>query len=382
MREQLCGFLLRRERVRRGWSQDGLCRGICAVSYLSKIEQGKAAPTEEILRLLFRRLELPWAEAEQWKKLVQTCYDALYSGELFRREDLQKKIGEAVEVAAYSVYAPDFALLYGLLQTPGQPVDEAYEPYLDRRRLALQRSLQGRHEEALCLDPSPLLYFRGAMSGYSSGENYARVMEHLQKCYDLAAAEGYVDLMLESSMTMGSCYSNQRDLANMEAHYRVAERLARALGRETYLQSIAYNRAATQIEVGDYAGAYTFFHVLTEHTAMSLHKLAICCEKLGKRGEAFAALNRAEEVVESPDYLDTDLARLMCRLVRMRLENSDYLQDPLYGNRLMDCFAQCRAELPIGYAVFHLPWVLEWLKASRQYKKAYELMESFPIRTK
>ena len=46
MREQLCGFLLRRERVRRGWSQDGLCRGICAVSYLSKIEQGKAAPTE------------------------------------------------------------------------------------------------------------------------------------------------------------------------------------------------------------------------------------------------------------------------------------------------------------------------------------------------
>ena len=382
MREQLCGFLLRRERVRRGWSQDGLCRGICAVSYLSKIEQGKAAPTEEILRLLFRRLELPWAEAEQWKKLVQTCYDALYSGELFRREDLQKKIGEAVEVAAYSVYAPDFALLYGLLQTPGQPADEAYEPYLDRRRLALQRSLQGRHEEALCLDPSPLLYFRGAMSGYFSGENYARVMEHLQKCYDLAAAEGYVDLMLESSVTMGSCYSNQRDLANMEAHYRVAERLARALGRETYLQSIAYNRAATQIEVGDYAGAYTYFHGLTEHTAMSLHKLAICCEKLDKREEAFSALDRAEEVVESPDYLDADLARLMCRLVRMRLENSDYLQDPLYGNRLMDCFAQCRAELPIGYAVFHLPWVLEWLKASRQYKKAYELMESFPIRTK
>ena len=86
--------------------------------------------------------------------------------------------------------------------------------------------------------------------------------------------------------------------------------------------------------------------------------------------------------MESPDYVDADLARLMCRLVRMRLENSDYLQDPLYGNRLMDCFAQCRAELPIGYAVFHLPWVLEWLKASRQYKKAYELMESFPIRTK
>ena len=382
MKDRLFGFIIRRERVCRGWSQEGLCRGICAVSYLSKIEQGKAAPTEEILRLLFRRLELPWIEAKQWEELVQTCYDALYSGALFWREDLQKKVEEAKEAAAYSVYAPDLALLYGLLQTPGQPADEAYEPYFDRRRLALQRSLQGRHEEALCLDPSPLLYFRSAMSGYSSGENYARVMEHLQKCYDLAAAEGYVDLMLESSMTMGSCYSNQRDLANMEAHYRVAERLARALGRETYLQTIAYNRAATQIEVGDYAGAYMYFHGLTEHTAMSLHKLAICCEKLGKRGEAFSALDRAETEVESPDYVDADLARLMCRLVRMRLENPDYLQDPLYGERLMDCFARCRAELPIGYAVFHLPWVLEWLKASRQYKKAYELIESFPVKTK
>ena len=128
MKDRLFGFIIRRERVCRGWSQEGLCRGICAVSHLSKIEQGKAAPTEEILRLLYRRLELPWAEADQWEKLVQTCYDALYSGALFWREDLQKKVEEAKEAAAYSVYAPDLALLYGLLQTPGQPADEAYEP--------------------------------------------------------------------------------------------------------------------------------------------------------------------------------------------------------------------------------------------------------------
>ena len=58
MQDRLFGFIIRRERVRRGWSQEGLCRGICAVSYLSKIEQGKAVPTEEILRLLYRQMEL------------------------------------------------------------------------------------------------------------------------------------------------------------------------------------------------------------------------------------------------------------------------------------------------------------------------------------
>ena len=56
----ISGLLIRRERLRRDWSQEGVCRGICAVSYLSKVEQGKAQASEEVLRALFDRLELPW----------------------------------------------------------------------------------------------------------------------------------------------------------------------------------------------------------------------------------------------------------------------------------------------------------------------------------
>ena len=52
------GYIIYRERVRRNWSQAGLCKGICTVSYLSKIESGSAEPSEEILRLLLARLNL------------------------------------------------------------------------------------------------------------------------------------------------------------------------------------------------------------------------------------------------------------------------------------------------------------------------------------
>ena len=31
---RVLGFRLRQERMRRDWSQEGLCRGICAVSWL------------------------------------------------------------------------------------------------------------------------------------------------------------------------------------------------------------------------------------------------------------------------------------------------------------------------------------------------------------
>ena len=50
------GAVIRRERLKRNWSQEGLCRGICAVSYLSKIEQGKTEASPEILRMLFAGL--------------------------------------------------------------------------------------------------------------------------------------------------------------------------------------------------------------------------------------------------------------------------------------------------------------------------------------
>ena len=77
------GALLRQAREKRQWSQEGLCSGICAVSYLSKIEQGKAEASPEILRLLFARLELAWYDDEttlsQVKELTERFYEALFS---------------------------------------------------------------------------------------------------------------------------------------------------------------------------------------------------------------------------------------------------------------------------------------------------------------
>ena len=59
------GFLIERERLLKNWSQEGLCKGICAVSYLSKIEQGKAEASEEIISALFERLGIDWVTDEK-----------------------------------------------------------------------------------------------------------------------------------------------------------------------------------------------------------------------------------------------------------------------------------------------------------------------------
>ena len=70
MHASLQGLLIRQRRLERNWSQSGLCQGICAVSYLSKIEQGRAEGSREILDLLFARLGIAWREDPAFCRLL------------------------------------------------------------------------------------------------------------------------------------------------------------------------------------------------------------------------------------------------------------------------------------------------------------------------
>lgn len=386
MDKKMTGFIIRRERMRRDWSQDGLCRGICAASYLSKIEQGRVTASEDILRLLYERLSLPWYGGESamsgLSERLDELYELAYSGEFKALNAAVTALREEKPELMLSPAAADISVLSEIAAWRGESadIDEAMEQYLAPRGLALLRLMQDRDAEAAAICPSALCSYWAGVAQYESGRSYTAAVENLQRAYSLAAGEGRARLMMLSRAYIGNCYCNQLDVENMEAHYTVAERLATALHDAGMLASIRYNRAATALETGDYESAYRYFSALEEPTAMALHKLAICCEKLGRRDEAFSALNRAAAVEDT--HMPAGLAEEMLSLVRRRLENPDYLRDADYGAALLDCFERCRRELPIGYAGFHLPWLLEWYTANRQYKLAYELMNEFPIKLK
>ena len=79
---RVLGFRLRQERMRRDWSQEGLCRGICAVSWLSKLEQGKADASPEVLSMLLERLELPpYDDDPALGAAIEAQYERVFSGE-------------------------------------------------------------------------------------------------------------------------------------------------------------------------------------------------------------------------------------------------------------------------------------------------------------
>lgn len=368
------GNLILRERLARSWSQAGLCKDICTVSYLSKIETGKAQPSADVLRLLLARLGLhtdPALEAAGMR-CAEDGYERLFTG---RFGELAAALPAASDETYRATAAWTDLLLLRQFDTDGGALDTGLEAGMTPRQLAMQRLLQGRWDEALALLPNAFCHWRIGVSAYEAG-CYEDAVEHLQAGYDLAARDGAARLMLLCRTYMGNCYCNRRDIERMRPHYAAARRLAQALSEQELLDSIAYNTAAVQIERGQFEEAYGYFSALNDPGVLALHKLAICCEKTGRTAEAYAALERAE--AEETAEQRSEAVEKMLAVVRFRLAHPDYLHCDAYGALLLDCFACCRTRLPQGYAAFHLPWVVEWYTAARQYKKVCELLTEFP----
>lgn len=114
------------------------------------------------------------------------------------------------------------------------------------------------------------------------------------------------------------------------------------------------------------------------------HKLAIAQERLGRREEALAALEKGYALLESGELLSPEdseawraLSRQMLDLVRYRLEHPDYLTDGIYAALMTDAFAAIQASLGDGFVRFHVPYMLQVLEAERRYKDAYLLTKKY-----
>lgn len=370
------GLLIRRERLSKNWSQEGLCHGICAVSYLSKIEQGKAEASEEIASQLLKRLGIVWQEAdEESARCIEELYDAVFALDGQRAWQLMENTRPQAEQLLCGRYMLDFLLLDAFVAGAAHEELREFSEAMDSRQYSLWLFLCGEYETLRRIWPSAFSFVQTGVKEYERGA-YALAIEYLQRGYDLAAQEGYVHGMLLARAMVGNCYSNLGQFAQMRRHYEAALRLARALHNTQMQTDIDYNIASTSLELGRAQEAYDYFHALPEPGRMALHKLAVCCEALGRREEALVALDRAEKA--ECNYLPEDISQAMCDLVRMRLERADYLKNPEYGEKLLSTFSRLRKELPRGYAQFHARWMGEWYQANRQYRLLCELIRDFP----
>lgn len=365
------GALLRMVRLEKNWSQETLCQGICTVSYLSKIEQGKAQPNDGLLRDLFGKMNIVWQSVPQkeGEKLCETLYELVFSDDVNELERCKEEGLLRQESAALGANYLDYLILRAYCCMDTDLIPQPLRPLLDDRQKSLLYLLEGQPEQAMQCYPCALTVQCTGTKAYTEG-NYTLALELLQRAYDMASQNGYARIMMYCQTYMANCHSALRNVPAMLQHSQIAKRLARILGDVEILQAIDYNIASTQIECGEYEAGYAHFAAIQEPTALHLYKLAICCEMLGKPEEALSALEKAEGMA-------IGLERDMCAIVRYRLEKPDYLHDPNYGELLLNTFHALKKERSIGYARLHLGRVEEWCTANRQYRAIYEIMRDF-----
>lgn len=365
-------FMIRKTRLEKNWSQDGLCKNICTASYLSKIEQGKAEPSDDIIQLLFERLGICWHTQSLTATGIENAYELLLSGEI---ELLEKELeNESFQAYENSPWGLEYLLLHNTVGHLG-PLNPELETLMQPRQLAFQRLLQSRWDEAIRLYPCGYTYYAAGLACYNYGD-YAKAIDFMNRANTQASDEGCVQIMMQARVTMGSCYLNLNDFESMNRHYAAAQRIARSLGDMETLDGMKYNIAATCLETGRYQEAYTYFETKRDFgNRLSLHKLAICCEKLGLISEALDALRRASAL---PDDSAEQMESEMCRVVYLRLTQPRYLDSEQYGNSLKKTFSLCRKNAPVGFCLFHMPWMLEWYEHHRQYKIVASLLREFP----
>lgn len=380
------GALIRRERLKQNFSQEGLCRGLCAVSYLSKIEQGKADAADDILLPILKRLGIDYETdpgfLDRAEELIEDLYGKLYAGMRWTQDCEEEKSNDPLRGLRRRLLASPYMLDALLLESafvlsvpPPELKDfvscmnqRQYEVYL---MLRMRAGSGTAADELLRLNPCGFYTHAVGVSFYRQGR-YLEAMELLNRAYDLAAREGYVYLMCAAKMFLGSCCSDSGQLELMLEHYRVVRRLAMVLqDTEDWLADIDYNIASALLEWDRAEEALTLLRGIKWHGALYFHKLAIALEKLGRREEALEALEKARTgEVQGPvqeaigDLLD---------LVEYRLLHPDYLRDGVYSALMEETFSLLRRTLPSGFIRFHLPYMLEVLEAERRYKDAYRL---------
>lgn len=391
------GTFIKRERLKHNYSQEGLCRGICVVSYLSKIEQGKAEAGEEIISALLKRLGIIYETEEAFLKeaerRIELFYEKLYEGTL-KQEDVVVLQKEQERYLA-SEYMLDAMLFIGLFENTEERTENVdngmekkrvqelseYTECMSQRQYELylystSEEKPENFELLMKLNPNGC-YLNAAGTFYWAKGEYLKAVEILNRAYQVSCEEGTVENMLSAQMMLGNCYSSMEQKELMMKHYRTAKRLARALQKPEHLSTISYNIASTLLEWNQVEEALEYFKECSRKDALYYHKYAICMERLGEQQKAQKILERGYETEDIKMY---PVYREMFDVVKYRLEHKNYLQKAEYEHMLRSCMAHMREQFPRGYEQFHVPYLIEVLEHQRKYKEICSLMKEFPLK--
>ena len=391
------GALIRQLRLERNFSQAGLARGICAASYLSKIEQGQAEASPEILERLFLALGVRYCTDSRLlaraETVLETYFAARERGE--PTADQEQWLDANLDAVTYS----SLSLWVGLYKAARAPQPEQARIQLEAlwelrnqmtpaqqyRFWVLRAFASGSAEQTLedlqqaeRQKPCAWVRYEIALAACHMGR-YSQSIEAAERAYQMAAEEGDLYVLIWASFLLGSCYTN-RDMNFAEKYYRRAVRLG-GKANPGLEDMVAYNLGASYLEWGQPEKARAWLTRTRpvegndDHNLLLYQKLAILHAQAGEPEQAAAALDRAEAILSSFSGADWQRSLYGDMLEFARQLLCDATDVPAYEALLLRLCADAGEKLGFGFRRFYGQYLIALYRSQRRYKDALRVVE-------
>lgn len=292
--EKSYGNLIKIERMKQGLKQSVLARGICSISYLSKIENNQTTPSEEVLEMIFKRLglEVPlyYDYSNQVDKISHEVSDVLKEAILTRRdEDKQQEIEKYVHHPIVNQSRELYmTLMMALARFEIMPSGNGnyfteigwIEDQLSREnklRYDVIKSLklfnENEKEQSLTVlenlnkqinsvaipewEIADIRYIMGGL--YYKFTDYLQAIENVKIALDYFQENFYLERIVECHIIIGLSLKRRRRFTEALSHYSRAIKVISATDKTSYFGMLYNNMGEIYSSLGDQEKALEYF---------------------------------------------------------------------------------------------------------------------------
>ncbi len=377
------GILLRMERLRQKKEQKEICTGICSVSTLSKIENGKQKADPVMLKKLYQELGISYLSDETEINRIQNRMKRFFEEFQYQKEQRAfYELKKEEEKIRNSPLLADWMVICALVERTGLDILKECQNFLSRNQLGWyflalseemgENAIEFGEEAARILQNSfsqvmliHILYVKG---------RYRQVLEWADKAVVQALEEGNLWALAECYNMKGTVYAcfNMEDLM-LKEYERAAHLLEESRWVEN-LRNIYYNIGATYLGMEQYQQAEWYLkRAEVRNNFMLYHKFALLYCRTGQKKKAREAWERMK--IAEIDGMLEELKNPILEITRMELEGET--EKEAYVVQLEALMKTFYERKMFGYMMFFHNQLQNQYKTRRMYRKAYLLEQLF-----
>ncbi|CAM3587451.1 helix-turn-helix transcriptional regulator [Erysipelothrix urinaevulpis] len=384
----MISYLLQSERKRQKLTQEYLSKGICSVSYLSKIESGLTDASEEIITLLFEALGISYIheneETIQFKQSFSKLEELFIE---FEKEEFDQLFSELLEKAPKLLYSPctieaqiliayrnkDIETLESIRTTKHKLLSflqcELYEETLqfeDLIKLA---------EATLILDNSGTTAYYLMNAHFFLG-NYHDCINFSKIAYSSYSMNGNAFGMFQAILIMAGSHSNINQLEQALDYYRVSERLGKQLQIDNYVYFSNYNIGATYLMMDNYDQALRHFKLAEKHVGCDefrLYTKMILAYVMS--GDSEKAEKYYTKIYKNQAGFNEDEYRFLKYII----QTEQFNKEKEYIEHLQRCMLYYESKRLFGHVRFYAKYLSEAYQSQARYKASLNLIKKYNV---